>query len=368
MQKEKEQAWQYHRRPETWGDRVALALVLTARWIADVFFAKRYGHRAVVLETVAAVPGMVGALFQHLKALRWIRDDKGRIRALEEEAENERMHLMVYVSLAEPSVFERLLVMLSQAVFFTGYFVVYLFSPKTGHRIVGYLEEEAVRSYSSFLEEIESGRHANPPAPELAIRYWGLPADAQLREVVLATREDEIGHRDRNHALSDEVAREEGGLLHPRAMFLVIFFLCLVLLTTGYVLQYAVGLVPCKLCIVQRFFFLMVGLTALAAALHRPGTFGVKAYGLGVTVWALLGGAVALRQIWLQHHPPVSLLGTDCASWLGSLNEVIVSVFQATADCAERGWTMLGLSIPEWSLLAFVFLALLGIAQWRRAS
>lgn len=194
-----------HHKPHCVGDWAAFVLVRISRVIADVFFAKRYGPRAVVLETVAAVPGAVGALFIHLKCLRRIRDDHGWIRQLQEEAENERMHLMVYVLLARPSFLERLLIIIAQGIFCFGYALVYFISPRTGHRVVGYLEEEAVKSYTHFLEEIESGRHANPEAPQLAIGYWKLEPDARLREVVIATRNDEIHHRDANHKLAEVI-------------------------------------------------------------------------------------------------------------------------------------------------------------------
>lgn len=98
------------------------------RFIADTFFAKRYGHRAVVLETVAAVPGMVGGLLQHLKAIRRIRDDEGWIRTLLDEAENERMHLMTFIEIAKPTLFERIVIMVVQAIFYNCYFFLYLFA------------------------------------------------------------------------------------------------------------------------------------------------------------------------------------------------------------------------------------------------
>ena len=95
-----------HHEPVDIHDRIALRVVKFMRVFADRFFAKRYGHRAVVLETVAAVPGMVGGLLQHLKAVRHIRDDQGWIRELLDEAENERMHLMTFIHIAQPSRFE----------------------------------------------------------------------------------------------------------------------------------------------------------------------------------------------------------------------------------------------------------------------
>lgn len=92
-----------HRKPEGFRDHIAYAFVKFLRFFADTFFRKRYGHRAVVLETVAAVPGMVGGLLVHLKSLRRIEDDKGWIKELLEEADNERMHLMTFIAVAQPT-------------------------------------------------------------------------------------------------------------------------------------------------------------------------------------------------------------------------------------------------------------------------
>ncbi len=198
----------YHLKPQGLGDHIAFGFVKLLRFFADTFFAKRYGHRAVVLETVAAVPGMVGGLLQHLKALRRIRDDEGWIRTLLDEAENERMHLMTFIEIAKPTLFERLVIMITQAIFYNAYFFLYLFAPRTAHRVVGYFEEEAVISYTAYLEEIDAGHHENRPAPEIAINYWNLPADARLRDVVIAVRADEAEHRDVNHAFADQLGRK----------------------------------------------------------------------------------------------------------------------------------------------------------------
>lgn len=194
-----------HRTPETAADRFAYAFVRFLRFFADLFFAKRYGHRAIVLETVAAVPGMVGATLTHLRSLRRMQDDHGWIRTLMDEAENERMHLMTFVQIAQPSALERLLILLVQGAFYNAYFLVYLLAPAVAHRIVGYFEEEACRSYTDYLALIDAGAHENVPAPQIARTYWKLPADARLRDVVLAVREDEAGHRDVNHAYADEL-------------------------------------------------------------------------------------------------------------------------------------------------------------------
>ncbi len=188
-------------------DKIAWGITRLLRFFADLFFAKRYGHRAVVLETVAAVPGMVGGLLQHLSCLRHIRDDRGFIRELLDEAENERMHLMTFVEVTKPTLFERILIMITQMIFYNLYFWVYLFSPKTAHRVVGYFEEEAVFSYTSYLEEIDAGLHENVPAPQIAIDYWNMPKSAKLRDVVIQVRDDEAGHRDRNHQFADDLTK-----------------------------------------------------------------------------------------------------------------------------------------------------------------
>jgi ubiquinol oxidase len=195
-----------HHAPRGLSDRVALGFTKSLRWIADTFFAERYGHRAVVLETVAAVPGMVGATLNHLKCLRRMCDDRGWIKTLMDEAENERMHLMTFVAVCKPTWYERAVILGAQWVFYLAFFALYLISAKTAHRVVGYFEEEAVISYTHYLAEIDEGRSQNVPAPEIAKRYWGLAEDATLRDVVLVVRADEAHHRDVNHGYANELA------------------------------------------------------------------------------------------------------------------------------------------------------------------
>lgn len=195
-----------HHKPHGLSDHVALGFTKLLRFCADTFFAKRYGHRAIVLETVAAVPGMVGATINHLKCLRRMCGDHGWIRTLMEEAENERMHLMTFVEIAQPTVFERFVVIAVQWLFYVAFFVLYLVSARTAHRLVGYFEEEAVISYTHYLKEIDEGRSPNIPAPEIARRYWKLDANATLRDVVLVVRADEAHHRDVNHGFAGTLA------------------------------------------------------------------------------------------------------------------------------------------------------------------
>lgn len=199
-----------HYQVVTLSDRVALSFTKSMRFFADTFFQKRYGHRAVVLETVAGVPGMVAGMWTHLMSLRRMRRGYGpKIRTLLAEAENERMHLMTFIEIAKPNAFERYLVLFAQAIFWHVFFFIYVFFPRTAHRIVGYFEEEAVYSYTEYLKEIDEGRTPNTPAPQIAIDYWKLPANATLRDVVLVVREDEAGHRDANHAFANEYDQPE---------------------------------------------------------------------------------------------------------------------------------------------------------------
>ncbi len=192
-----------HFEPKNLSDKVALLFTKFLRFLADTFFKKRYGHRAVVLETIAAVPGMVAGMLVHLKSLRKIEDDRGWIKILLDEAENERMHLMTFIHIAKPTAIERFIIMIAQFIFIITYGIIYLVSQRTAHRIVGYFEEEAVVSYTEYLNELESGAIPDQPAPEIAINYWNLPLHATLKDVVRVIRDDEAGHRDVNHSFAD---------------------------------------------------------------------------------------------------------------------------------------------------------------------
>lgn len=196
-----------HHVPENFSDRVALLLTKILRFFADTFFAHRYGNRAIVLETIAAVPGMVAGALQHLRAIRRMESDHGWIRKLLDEAENERMHLMTFIEIAKPNLFERTLIVITQGVFYNLFFLLYIISAKTAHRLVGYFEEEAVYSYTEYLAGVDNGTYKNVPAPQIAIDYWNLKPEATLRDVILVVRDDEAGHRDVNHHFADELSK-----------------------------------------------------------------------------------------------------------------------------------------------------------------
>lgn len=158
-----------HHTPKTLGDRVAFYGVKFLRTLPDTYFGRDHYMRAVMLETIAAVPGMVGGSLRHMKSLRTLQDDNGWISHLLHEAENERTHLMVWLKCLKPTTFNRLLILGAQGVFYNAYFMLYLFSPRTAHRMCGYLEEEAVVSYTHFLDDLDAGLIENHPAPNVAI-------------------------------------------------------------------------------------------------------------------------------------------------------------------------------------------------------
>ena len=158
-----------------------------------------------MLETVAAVPGMIGGMLRHFRSLRRMEDDQGRIKILLDEAENERMHLMTFIHIAQPTIVERIVVLAAQIVYGFLYFLLYIISPRISHRVVGYMEEEAVVSYTAYLDEVENARIEDIPAPQIAVDYWKLRPEARLSDVIRVIREDEGTHRDVNHHLADEL-------------------------------------------------------------------------------------------------------------------------------------------------------------------
>ena len=183
----------------------AMSMTKFFRFMADTFFAKRYGHRAVVLETVAGVPGMVAGMMLHFKSLRKMKTGYGPdIREMLAEAENERMHLMFFIEIAKPNIFERSLVLFSQFLFGAFYFFMYVFFTKTAHRMIGFFEDEAVKSYTEYLKMIEDGEIENVKAPQIAIEYYDLKSNARLIDLVKCVKADEEHHSEVNHKYADD--------------------------------------------------------------------------------------------------------------------------------------------------------------------
>lgn len=139
---------------------------------------------------------------------------------------------------------------------------------------------------------------------------------------------------------------------------------CAALLGYGYFLQYAQGLEPCPLCLVQRGFFYLVMATFIAGAIHAPGRRGAIVYALLVALFAAGGAATASRQVWLQHLPAdkVPQCGPDLFFMLDNfpLATTLQKLVQGSGECAKVDWSFLGLSIAGWALVWFVALAAYG--------
>ena len=168
--------------------------------------AEKWLIRFIFLESIAGVPGMVGGMVRHLHSLRKLRRDNGWIETLLEEAYNERMHLLTFLKLRQPGWFMRLMILGGQGVFFNGFFLSYLLSPRTCHRFVGYLEEEAVITYTRAIADIDNGKIPEwntLPAPEIAINYWKMENGATVRDLLNYVRADEAKHREVNHTMAN---------------------------------------------------------------------------------------------------------------------------------------------------------------------
>jgi len=209
---------QTHRPTATVSDKVAFAAIQSVRFgfdlVSGYFWKARlnrmseedYLRRIIFLETLAGVPGMVAGMVRHLHSLRLMRRDYGWIHSLLAEAENERMHLLISLRLRQPGVIFRSVVIIGQGIFLSAYALSYLLVPAACHRFVGYLEEEAVKTYSHLLGDIDAGNlpmFAQMSAPEFARTYYHLPQNAMLRDVFECIRADECHHRDSNHHFGD---------------------------------------------------------------------------------------------------------------------------------------------------------------------
>lgn len=176
--------------------RAAKIIMTPQQWLARFLF----------LEIIAGVPGMVAAMLRHFKSLRKCGRDGGWIRTLLEEAENERMHLLTFMKIKQPSVVFRVLVLGAQGVFANMFFLAYAISPQSAHRFVGILEEEAVITYTLAIRELEEGllpEWENLRAPQVAIDYWRMSSDAKMIDLLYAVRADEANHRFVNHSLAN---------------------------------------------------------------------------------------------------------------------------------------------------------------------
>lgn len=146
-----------------------------------------------------------------------------------------------------------------------------------------------------------------------------------------------------------------------RLTFLAGFVLCAVLIGAAVYFQYVAGLAPCPLCILQRAAFIGVGAVALAGFLHGPRGWGRRVYGGLAGAVATAGAAVAARHVWLQNLPEGQTpeCGPGLAFMLDAfpLTEALALILRGSGECAEVQWSLLGLTMPGWSLVWLAALA-----------
>lgn len=159
-------------------------------------------------------------------------------------------------------------------------------------------------------------------------------------------------------------------LASPRSLFLLAFLTCVAIMGGALYLEHALGLEPCPLCIVQRVFVIAFGIVCLIAAMHGPERAGRRVYAALALLFAAGGAASAGRQVWLQTVPadqlPACLPSLDYMMEALPFQDIVKLMLHGTADCAEVTWTLFGMSIPEWSLLAFAGCILFALYQLLR--
>ena len=160
------------------------------------------------------------------------------------------------------------------------------------------------------------------------------------------------------------------GWLSRRMLNGLAFLVCVSCLVFAYYVQHYQGFEPCPLCIFQRLALLAVSLVFLAAVLHNPREWGAKIYGVLIALVAGVGTGIAARHVWLQHLPPEEAprCGPSLEYMLEAfpLNEMIREVLTGSGECAKVDWTLLGFSMPQWTLLLFIGLLIVGVwGNWR---
>lgn len=153
-------------------------------------------------------------------------------------------------------------------------------------------------------------------------------------------------------------------LFEPKNLLLAIALYCAGLLLFALWLVHGVNLVPCPLCIAQRFFYAFVGLAALVGYMGWWQRFTVRMAGLAVASFAFIGWLIAARHVYLQHFQK-AVESSGCAVSFGSVLDDFLAALGGTGNCAIIDWTMLGLSIADWSFIAFTGLTVAGIWIYR---
>ncbi|MCO7515322.1 disulfide bond formation protein B [Pseudomonas guariconensis] len=153
-------------------------------------------------------------------------------------------------------------------------------------------------------------------------------------------------------------------LARLHTFFLPAWLASLAVLAASFHLESVLGLVPCPLCFSQRFLLGLYSLVCLCAVIHHPGSSGRRAYCALALACSLGGALLAARHVWLQggsmpleacHVPFQQVLEQ---SWGQALKMLLLG----GPDCDSLTWSFLDLTLPEWSLLAFLLLSALPLS------
>ncbi|MBX2858378.1 MAG: disulfide bond formation protein B [Cellvibrionaceae bacterium] len=142
---------------------------------------------------------------------------------------------------------------------------------------------------------------------------------------------------------------------------------CTAMLVAVLYFQKTLELEPCPLCISQRIFVIAIAVVAFVAFLHNPGRKGQVIYGSSGLLAALIGAGIAARHTWLQSLPEelVPACGPGLSYMFDALPlfDALRLLFQGDGNCADVQWSLLGLSIPGWTLVAFIGFAAMNVYQ-----
>jgi len=203
-----------HYEPKTRVDRRALFLARRIRGFFDYVSGYKPGEvdehgylkRMICIEAMSAIPGMIGGMIRHINSLALMRVDNGWIHHMLQQSENERQHLFTFLDLQKPGILARAGLLAAQAIMIMLYSVLYFCSPKTGHRMIGYLREESIKVYSNCIKDLDEGKLVkwkDMKSPGPAAEYWALGENAKFRDVLACIRADEVMHREINHHFAD---------------------------------------------------------------------------------------------------------------------------------------------------------------------
>ncbi|KAG6966146.1 hypothetical protein JG688_00006896 [Phytophthora aleatoria] len=201
-------------KPKKFHDRVALIGVKTLRLSFDLLAGYRgpggamteqdWLNRCLFLETIAGVTGMVERMARRLRSLKQNND---WTQSLLDETENERMHQLIFMDMKQPGWLVRMSVLAVQGISFSTLSLVIMVSPKTCHRFVEFLEEEAIKTYTYLLEDMEHGHldeWCTLTAPLIGRSYYDLPDDAKVYDMIKCIRVDEASHNDMKHVFDQK--------------------------------------------------------------------------------------------------------------------------------------------------------------------